>query len=325
MTGRETVQRFEADANEDGMRLDAFLTNRMAAELVTRARVQKWIDDGRVSVDGRLAKSSAKMRPGAIAEVRVPEPAKIDVVAEKIPLEILHEDADVIVVNKPAGMSTHPGAGHDSGTLVNALLGHCGASLTGIGDALRPGIVHRLDKDTTGVLVAAKSERGHQSLSKQFHDHTASRRYRALAWGAVPEALTLRGRLARDPHERKRFAVTDDEAAGRSALTHVTRLEALGAASLIECRLETGRTHQIRVHLSHEGFPLVGDALYGGSRVPAAVKQSALRERAARAGRQMLHAALLGFDHPRTGAPLEFTAPLPADFASLLDSFREAL
>ena len=323
MTGSEIVQRFEAAADEDGMRLDAFLAVRMSAELVTRARVQKWIDDGRVSVDGRQAKSSAKMRSGAIAEVRVPAPAKIDVLPEAIPLDVLHEDADLIVVNKPAGMSTHPGAGHDTGTLVNALLAHCGDSLSGIGDALRPGIVHRLDRDTTGVLVAAKSELAHQSLSKQFHDHTASRRYHALAWGAVP-ALTIRARIARDPRERKRFAVTEDESAGRHATTHVTPLEPLGTATLIECRLETGRTHQIRVHLSHEGFPLVGDALYGGARVPAAVKQGGLRDAAARAGRQMLHARLLGFEHPRTHEHLELTAPLPPDMERLVGDFRSA-
>lgn len=306
------------------MRLDAFLAVKLSDALVTRARVQKWIDDGRVRLDGRPAKSSARLKPGTVAEVEIPEPAAIAPRPEPIPLHVLYEDGDVIVLDKPAGLAMHPGAGHATGTLVNALLAHCGASLTGIGDALRPGIVHRLDRDTTGVLVAAKTELAHQSLSKQFHDHTVSRRYRALVWGRPPATMRIEARLARDPRDRKRFAVTSDPEAGRHAITHVTRLEELGAATLVECVLETGRTHQIRVHLSSEGFPLVGDATYGGGRVPASVKTAALRDAASRADRQMLHAFRLGFAHPRSQARLEFETPLPSDMAALLDAFRRS-
>jgi 23S rRNA pseudouridine1911/1915/1917 synthase len=318
------VYRFEAGADDEGGRLDAFLAMRLSREVdasFTRARVQKLIDDGLARVDGKAAKASRRLEAGAVAEISVPPPKPIALLAEDIPLDVLYEDDHVVVVDKPAGLAAHPGAGRDTGTLVNALLAHCLSlpqGLSGVGGELRPGIVHRLDKDTTGVLVAAKTDLAHQSLSRQFHDHTVDRRYRALVWGAFPATLDVDARLGRDPRDRKRFTVVTGDS-GRHAVTHASLVERLGAASLVECRLETGRTHQIRVHLSHEGFPLVGDALYG-RKTPELAKP--LREAVSRVSRQMLHAASLAFDHPASGERLRFETPLPADMAALLDAFR---
>ena len=310
------------------MRLDAFLADEMTRQLpdsrerFTRARVQKLIDEGRARLDGKIAKASARLRPGSVAEIDVPPPRAISLRPEKIPLAVLHEDDDLIVIDKPAGLAAHAGAGRETGTLVNALLAHC-TTLSGIGDALRPGIVHRLDKDTTGVLVAAKTDLAHQSLSTQFAAHTIDRRYRALVWGSAPERMSIDARIARDPKERKRFAAfPHDSVEGRHAVTHVERLERFGtAAALVECRLETGRTHQIRVHLTSRGLPVVGDPLYGTKRPPSGIP-AAMRDAARPLARQMLHAQLLGFSHPRSGARVSFTAPLPADMAAVLATFR---
>ena len=251
---------FEASAEDAGSRLDTFLAARMSAlpDGMTRARVQRLVDEGQVRLDGAVARSSARLKPGSVARVRVPAPRPSGVLPEKIPLQVLHEDADVIVVDKPAGLAVHPGAGRASGTLVNALLAR--TPLASVGDVLRPGIVHRLDKDTSGALVAAKTDLAHQSLAKQFHDRTVERAYVALCWGRFPGMLTAEERIGRDPKERKRFAAfPKTEETGRRAVTHARLTEVLGPASLVECRLETGRTHQIRVHLAHHGFPLVGD------------------------------------------------------------------
>ncbi len=307
------------------MRLDAFLAARLAKEIApepfTRARVQRLVDEGRVTLDGAKAKSSARVKPGAIAELTIPEPRPIEPQPEDIPLAVLHEDDDLIVVDKPAGLAAHAGAGRQTGTLVNALLARC-RTLPTIGDAHRPGIVHRLDKDTTGVLVAAKSDLAHQSLSKQFHDHDADRRYRALVWGTPPASLTIDARIGRDPRERKRFAVVSGEA-GKHAVTHLTTLRRFPHAALVECRLETGRTHQIRVHLAARGFPVIGDPVYGGRRIPPPVR-GRVREIASGISRQMLHAATLGFEHPRSGERLSFEAPMPADMRALLDALEAA-
>ena len=332
MTGRRgtpessgSEYRFEASAEDAGSRLDAFLAARMKGgpEGMTRARVQRLIDEGRVRLDGRVNKTaSSRLRSGSIALVRVPPPKPNDVLPENIPLTVLHEDSDVIVVDKPAGLAVHPGAGRSSGTLVNALLAH--TPLATVGDVLRPGIVHRLDKDTSGVMVAAKNDVAHQSLSKQFHDHTVERFYVALVWGAFPVTLTARERIARDPAARTKFAAfPKDSTEGRSAATHARRVESFAHASLVECRLETGRTHQIRVHLTHHGFPLVGDPVYGRSHAPAGTPP-ALKAKAESLGRQMLHARDLGFQHPRTKERLYFTTSEPDDMREVIDAFRAA-
>jgi len=316
--------RFEASPDDAGSRLDAFLAARMSANSsgMTRARVQRLIDEGRVRLDGAPAKSSSRLKSGSIAQVRVPAPRPSGVLAEKIPLSVLHEDDDVIVVDKPAGLSVHPGAGRPSGTLVNALLAH--TPLATVGDVLRPGIVHRLDKDTSGVLVAAKNDHAHQSLSKQFHDHTVERVYVALCWGRFPDGLTADERIARDPKERKRFAAFPKSGTeGRHAITHARLAHPLGHASLVECRLETGRTHQIRVHLAHHGFPLVGDPVYGRSHAPAGTP-AGLKAFAEKTTRQMLHARDLGFLHPRTGERRLFSAPWPQDMDAVVAAFRRA-
>lgn len=304
------------------MRLDAFLADRLAKETApepfTRARVQRLVKEGLATLDGARAKSSERMTPGAVAEVEVPAPRATALEPQDIPLDVLHEDDDLIVIDKPAGLAAHAGAGLDGGTLVNALLARV-KTLPSIGDAQRPGIVHRLDKDTTGVLVAAKSDLAHLSLSKQFHDHTVERRYHALVWGTPPAALTIDARLARDPKERKRFTVV--KSGGRTAITHLRSLERFAHAALVECKLETGRTHQIRVHLSARGFPVIGDPVYGGRRVPPPVRGRA-REMASALSRQMLHAATLAFTHPRSEKRLSFEAPMPRAMAEMLAAFR---
>ena len=329
MTGHEKGQelRFEASAEDAGSRLDAFLALRMTEALpppekMTRARVQRLIDEGRVKLDGAAAKSSSRLKAGSIALVRVPPPKPSRVAPEDIPLTVLYEDADVIVVDKPAGLSVHPGAGRPSGTLVNALLAR--TPLAAVGDVQRPGIVHRLDKDTSGVLVAAKTDLAHQSLARQFHDHAVERVYAALVWGRFPETLTVSHRIGRDPRDRLRFAAFPrDSELGRRAVTHARRVAELPPASLVECRLETGRTHQIRVHLAHEGFPLVGDPLYGRRHAPAGTPPASKRI-AEETTRQMLHAGVLAFDHPRSGRRLSFTSPVPADMQAVIDAFRRA-
>lgn len=315
---------FEASAEDAGTRLDAFLAARMsaAADGMTRARVQRLIDEGRVRLDGAVPKSSSRVKSGSIARVRVPAPRPSGVRPEEIPLSVLYEDGDVIVVDKPAGLSVHPGAGRASGTLVNALLAH--TPLASVGDVLRPGIVHRLDKDTSGVLVAAKTDFAHQSLAKQFHDHSVERVYVALCWGRFPGELTAEERIGRDPKERKRFAAfPKGDEAGRRAVTHASLSLALGPASLVECRLETGRTHQIRVHLAHHGFPLVGDPVYGRQHAPAGTPP-ALKAVAEGTKRQMLHARDLGFTHPRTGERKRFSSPMPRDMSAVVEAFTRA-
>jgi 23S rRNA pseudouridine1911/1915/1917 synthase len=246
-------------------------------------------------------------------------------------LRIVYEDDDLIVIDKPAGLVVHPAAGHDSGTLVNALIAHCGDSLSGIGGVKRPGIVHRLDKDTSGLLVIAKNDRAHQGLAAQFADHGRSgpleRAYLALVWG-IPERQrgTVEAPLARSQHNREKIAVVGEER-GRYAITHYELIEALPAAepvaSLVRCELETGRTHQIRVHMAHIGHPLLGDLVYGAGYKTKANRLTQARQAALKAlGRQALHAAVLGFEHPRTGAFLRFESPLPADMTALLESLR---
>ena len=300
---------------EAGDRLDRALAVLSGAP---RAQVQRWIEAGCVSRNGAPARASARVVAGDRIEADPPEPVRAEIRPEPIALCVLYEDEDLIVVDKPAGLVVHPGPGHPSGTLVNALLHHC-QDLAGVGGVLRPGIVHRLDRGTSGVMVAAKTDAAHAGLAAQFHDHTIEREYRAIV-RAVPGAEG--GRIARPigrhPRDRKRMSVATRHA--RSALTHWTvaaRWPRAGMA-LLEIRPETGRTHQIRVHLSSEGMPIVGDDVYGRSR------RSRSKLAAARSlGRPALHAAVLGFTHPVTGKVERFEAPLPEDLAALVRAAEE--
>ncbi|MDB4963007.1 MAG: pseudouridine synthase, RluA family [Myxococcales bacterium] len=312
--------RIEVEAADVGGRLDAVIAARIAE--LSRAAVQRLIEDGHVRVGGVVAvKAGAKLRRRDVIEVDVPPPGVLEVVAEDIPLTVLFEDAELIVIDKPAGLVVHPAAGHTRGTLVNALLFHC-KDLSGIGGVLRPGIVHRLDKDTSGVMVATKSDRAHAALTAAFAAKSRGegggidRAYLAIA--APPPAGTggtLRTLYGRHPVHRKKFS--SKVASGKGAVTHWEKIEALHGAALIRLRLETGRTHQIRVHAADHGWPLLGDPVYG-------VRQRDERVAAAAdaLGRQALHAALLAFDHPVTGARLSFEAPIPADLQAALAALR---
>lgn len=320
-------------AGEAGKRLDKVLAERLSE--FSRARMQTLIAEGHVGIDGVTERvSSRKLKGNETIRIALPPPEPATPPGEAIALDIAYEDDDLIVVNKPAGMVVHPSNGHERGTLVNALIHHCGASLSGINGVLRPGIVHRLDKDTSGLLVVAKNDRAHRGLAEQFADHGRTgpleRRYLAIVWGQLPRRSgTIEGGIARSSTNREKMVVSKAERA-RFAITHYEVIEEFaheGAirASLIACRLETGRTHQIRVHLSHIGHPLLGDALYGsGFRtrekfLPEAA-QAALRDM----DRQALHAELLAFEHPRSGEPHEFTAEPPADFARLQEALAKA-
>lgn len=286
---------------------------------LSRARIQALIAAGAVFIDGVvLTDASAKAQAGAVYEIVIPPPAAPDPQPQPIPLGVLYEDAHLIVVDKPAGMAAHPAPGTPDGTLVNALLAHCGESLSGIGGVARPGIVHRLDKDTSGVMVAAKTDAAHQGLSALFAAHDIERRYRALVRGAPePAQGMIETRIGRAPFDRQRMAVL--RTGGRAATTHYRTVRVFGSgakplAARVDCTLETGRTHQIRVHLAHRGAPVLGDPLYGSS--PAAAP---VRAAMAEAGlhRQALHAAVLGFVHPITGERLRFETAPPADMAAL--------
>lgn len=282
-----------------------------------------------MSVEGKITRDPGqKLRTGMAVVVAVPEARPAEPRAEALPLTIVHEDRDLIVINKPAGLVVHPGAGNDTGTLVNALIAHCGDSLSGIGGVKRPGIVHRLDKDTSGLLVVAKNDKAHQALSEQFAAHgrdgRMERSYLALVWG-VPERQqgTISAALARSTANRQKIAVSR-AASAREAVTHYQVLESFGGlASLVRCVLETGRTHQIRVHMAHIGHPLLGDATYGaGFRASLAKLPEAARQAVAALPGQALHAASLGFEHPRAAKPVHFEAPPPKAFSRLLTALR---
>lgn len=312
-----------ADAAPD--RLDRVLAK--AFDDLSRARLQALVREGQVRCDGLVVEDpSRKIGPGVRLDVSLPEALPAEPAPEAIALSIVYEDSDLIVIDKPAGLVVHPGAGHEAGTLVNGLIAHCGMSLSGIGGVRRPGIVHRLDKDTSGLLVVAKNDLAHQGLAAQFAEHgrdgVLERAYLALVWG-VPEPRigTIRTHLARSQRNREKIAVVP-EGQGRHAVTHY-RVEAVpdgnGTVSLLRCQLETGRTHQIRVHLAHKGHPLLGDTVYGGAfRTKAQKLDEKAKAALERLGRQALHATLLGFAHPRTGEKLRFESPLPADMADLL-------
>lgn len=302
----EEVLQWNVAAEDNKQRLDKYVTESIEDD-VSRSQIQLWIEQGHVTVNGRTVKANYKLSAGEQVEVRVPQPESVDIVAEDIPLEIVYEDADVIVVNKPRGMVVHPAVGHSSGTLVNALMFHC-KDLSGINGELRPGIVHRIDKDTSGLLMAAKNDKAHASLSAQLKDHSVSRIYNALVRGNIAHTHgTVEANLARDPHDRKMYTVV--QAGGKHAITHFNVLERFGDYTLLELKLETGRTHQIRAHMKFIGHPLVGDPMYGRS---GGIKMQG----------QALHAASLGFTHPTTGERLEFSAPVPADMEELLTYLR---
>ncbi|MEA2977880.1 MAG: rRNA synthase [Alphaproteobacteria bacterium] len=310
---------------EAGDRLDRVLAARI--EELSRSRLKALILEGAVAVSGSTIRDPGyRVKSGDAVEVAVPPPEPAEPQGEDIPLTVVFEDDEVIVIDKPKGLVVHPAGGHWTGTLVNALIAHCGNSLSGIGGVRRPGIVHRLDKDTTGVMVVAKTDRAHQSLAAQFADHGRSgpmrRGYLAIVWG-VPDRPkgTIDAPIERHPRARDRMAVREG---GREAITHWEILERYQGidgkpvASLLACRLETGRTHQIRVHMAHIGHPLLGDDAYGpGFKTKAVHLPSDGRDALAALGRQALHAYLLVFEHPATGEILEFRAELPADFARL--------
>jgi 23S rRNA pseudouridine1911/1915/1917 synthase len=318
----------EAMAGEEhaGWRLDRFLA--AALPEFSRARLQQLLEQGAVSAGGATVKDpNHRVKPGADFTVLVPPTAPAIPQGQDIPLDIIYEDAELIVIDKPAGLVVHPAAGNPDGTLVNALIAHCGQ--LSIGGEARPGIVHRLDKDTSGLLVAAKTERAMTSLGKQFANHTIERAYNAVVWGAPRDSSGLVDtQIGRSQFDRKRMAVL--RAGGKSARTRYQVLEKYGAperpfASLIECRLETGRTHQIRVHMTHLGHPLVGDPAYGRTRQPPRPKTPAEETAftlAADFPRQALHAFVLGFQHPTLHKSLRFESPWPGDFAGLVAALR---
>jgi 23S rRNA pseudouridine1911/1915/1917 synthase len=300
-----------------GTRLDQFLTS-MAGDL-SRSHIQRLIKEGRVLVDGRSAKANQPVKVGQSISVDVPEPVDPTPKPEALPLRILYQDADLIVVDKPAGMVVHPAAGHADGTLVNALLHHV-TDLSGIGGEKRPGIVHRLDRGTSGLMVVAKNDRAHEELARQFHDREIEKDYLALVWGEVMAGRRIDAPIGRDPSNRKKMSAKARRS--REAVTRIVRTEHFGRVlTLAQVAIHTGRTHQIRVHLSAIGHPVVGDPLYGGvhRRVPGDLRAVAHLER------PFLHAARLVFKHPGDGRRMEFESPLPDDLQQVLDHLREQI
>jgi 23S rRNA pseudouridine1911/1915/1917 synthase len=301
----------------DGLRIDRVLASEIAG--YSRSQIQRLIEDGCVTLSRvKTVKANTPVREGDEIAVALPAPVPAGPAAEEIPLDVLFEDADVIVINKPSGMVVHPAAGHEGGTLVNALL-HRVTDLSGIGGELRPGIVHRLDKGTSGVMVVAKHDAAHQELSRQFHDREVEKEYVALVWGLVHQRKRIEMPIGRDPVNREKISTRSRRA--RSAVTRVTWARHVPGLSLLRIAIHTGRTHQIRVHLQAIGHPIVGDSLYGGMhrRVPHNLRA------VQRLTRPFLHAERLAFAHPRTGERLEFTAPLPDDLRGTLDAIEPAL
>ncbi|MBP3285001.1 MAG: RluA family pseudouridine synthase [Clostridia bacterium] len=286
---------------KSGERLDKFLAEKLE---LSRSHVQGLVENEKVSVNGKAAKASLKVEEGMVISVEIPEPVLLNVLPEEIKLDILYEDEDVLVVNKPKGMVVHPANGNQSGTLVNAVLAHCGENLSGINGVIRPGIVHRIDKDTSGILVIAKNDQAHVSLAKQLKEHSMTRVYVAVVKGKLKsETGTISAPIGRNPKDRKKMGVV---ANGKHAVTHYKVIKELPDCSVIEVRLETGRTHQIRVHMAYIGHPLLGDGVYGTAKNKYGFEG------------QALHAKILGFKHPRTGEYMEFSSTLPEEFLELL-------
>ncbi|MDR2937951.1 MAG: RluA family pseudouridine synthase [Prevotellaceae bacterium] len=316
-----------ADKGQSLLRVDKFLTNRL--EHVSRNRVQNAADAGNILVNGVPVKSSYKVKPLDVVSVVMPYPPReVKIIPENIPLNIVYEDDDLMVVNKAAGMVVHPGVGNDSGTLVNALTYHLQSlPMFQTGD-LRAGLVHRIDKDTSGILVVAKTELAHNRLAKQFFDHTINRLYVAMVWGVPnPAEGTITGHLARSLRDKIKMQVFPDGDKGKHAITHYRVLEDLGYVSMVECKLETGRTHQIRAHMEHIGHPLFNDEKYGGSEILRGTTFTKYKQFVhncfAMLPRQALHAKVLGFIHPITQKEMHFEAPLPADMEAVAEKWRK--
>ena len=291
----------EITENQAGERIDRFLAD---SQDLTRSFLQKILKEGEVIVNGKSVKANYKLRKGDRIEFEIPEAVEPDIVAADIPLSILYEDADVLVVDKPKGMVVHPAAGHYSRTLVNAVMYHCKGELSGINGVLRPGIVHRIDRDTTGSIIICKNDMAHNEIARQLKEHSINRRYRAIVTGVLKdEEGTIEGAIGRDKKDRKKMAITAD---GKPAVTHYRVLQRFKHYTYVECVLETGRTHQIRVHMASIGHPLLGDEVYGR------------RSDKYKCEGQCLHAMTLGFHHPRTGEYIEVNAPLPPYFEHLL-------
>ena len=297
---------FCPEPEDAGSRLDAFLALNLEGK--TRSAVQKLMDQGKVLVNGKTGRKNDKVKPGDSIQVEIPEPEPLELLPQDIPLDIVYEDEHLLVVNKPKGMVVHPAPGNPDGTLVNALLYHCGESLSGINGVIRPGIVHRIDKDTSGLLMVAKNDLAHQSLAAQIAAHTFTRMYNTVVYGNLKtDEGTISAPIARHPTDRKKMAVVPG---GREAVTHYRVLERLPGFTLVECRLETGRTHQIRVHMAHIGHPVAGDPVYGPKKCITSLNG------------QCLHARLLGFVHPATGEYMEFDSGLPPYFTDFLEKLR---
>lgn len=293
---------------ENGERIDKYLSHEM--DSFSRSYIQKLIKEGHVFVNGKSVKANYKLSYDETVIVEIPELTEPDIVAEDIPLDILYEDQDILIVNKPKGMVVHPAAGHYSGTLVNALMYHCGDSLSGINGVMRPGIVHRIDMDTTGSLLVCKNDTAHQKLAAQLKDHSIKRVYHAIVQGNFKEdSGTINAPIGRHPVERKKMSINYQN--GREAVTHYQVLERFGNYTYIACRLETGRTHQIRVHMASIHHPLLGDSVYGPQKFPYPLQG------------QTLHAKILGIIHPETNEYMEFDAPLPGYFENLLRRMRQ--
>ena len=299
--------RLRASEESKNQRLDAFLASSLDG--LTRSQAARLIESGEVAVNGKTAGKSYKLAGGEDIAVTLPEPEPVEAVPQDIPLDVVYEDADVIVVNKPSGMVVHPAPGHPDGTLVNALLYHCAGTLSGVGGALRPGIVHRIDRDTSGLIIAARNDAAHQYLSAQLADHTLARTYECIVVGKLREDRgTVDAPIARHPTDRKRMAVV---AGGREAVTHWEVIARYPGYTHVRCRLETGRTHQIRVHMAYIGYPILGDTVYGAKKeVPGLTGQC-------------LHAVGLRFLHPRTHEVVELFCPLPEEFTRMLQKIRK--
>lgn len=301
-------QRFLVSEEQEDVRIDRYLAE--TCEELSRSYIQKLLKNGDVSVDGKAVKASYKVTPGDTVELEIPDAVEPEIEAEDMELDILYEDEDVLLVNKPKGMVVHPAAGHYSGTLVNGLMAHCRNQLSGINGVMRPGIVHRIDMDTTGILIVCKNDFSHNSIAAQLKEHSITRKYRAVVHGVVKEDDgTVDAPIGRHPADRKKMSINEKN--GKHAVTHYHVLKRFSKYTYIECQLETGRTHQIRVHMASIHHPLLGDTVYGPEKCPFSLQG------------QTLHAGVLGFIHPRTGEYMEFTAPLPDYFQQLLDRLEK--
>ena len=300
---------YHVTEQDQGMRIDQFLCK--CQPDVSRSAIQKWIKDGNILVQEKTCKANYRINPGDTIALFVPEPVEVSIQPQDIPLDILYEDMDVILINKPKGMVVHPAAGHYSHTLVNGLMYHCKDQLSGINGVMRPGIVHRIDMDTTGVIIACKNDMAHNSIAAQLKEHSITRRYQAIVHGVLKDDTgTIDAPIGRHPTDRKKMSINYNH--GKNAVTHYKVLKRFRQYTHVECRLETGRTHQIRVHMASIGHPLLGDVVYGPGKCPIAGLEG-----------QTLHAGILGFIHPRTGEYIEFTAPLPEYFEKLLNTLPE--